>query len=127
MVPRLMTKYAGLAGAVAVTALLVQGGVASAQPGNGPLIHTTCSYEQLYAAIRTEAPRAASELDNRPVAQQTLRDLVAMPVEQRQQRLDQLLADHPQWQAKIDERWNTPQGQEKVQRMARVAETCHGY
>jgi hemophore-related protein len=127
VVSRLMTRIVWLAGAAAALPLLAQNGVAAAQPGNGPLIHTTCSYEQVYAAIRTEAPRAATELDNRPVAQQTLKDFVAMPVEQRQQRLDQLLADHPQWQAKIDEKWNTPEGQEKVQRMARVAETCHGY
>lgn len=126
MVSKLVTKPAIVAAALAAP-LLVASGVASAQPGNGPLIHTTCTYDQLYAAIRTEAPRAATELDNRPAAQQKLRDFVAMPIERRQQELSRVLAENPQWQAKIDEKWNTPDGQEKVQRMARVAETCHDY
>lgn len=126
MVSRFLTKTAVVAAALAAP-LLVSAGVASAQPGSGPLIQTTCSYDQLYAAIRTEAPRAATALDDRPAAQQKLRDFVAMPVDQRQAELSRLLAENPQWQAKIDEKWNTPEGQEKVQRMARVAETCHDY
>ncbi|MDY6998992.1 MAG: hemophore-related protein [Actinomycetota bacterium] len=101
--------------------------VASAQPGTGPLIHTTCSYEQLYAAIRAEAPNAAAELDQRPAAQQKLRDVAAMSVDERQQKLSQALADNPHWQAAIDEKWDTPQGQEKRATLARIAEVCHGY
>lgn len=100
---------------------------AAAQPGNGPLIHTTCSYDQLYAAIRAEAPRAAAELDNRPAAQQKLQSLVAMSVEQRKQEWTRLLAENPEWQARIDEKRGTPEGQEKMQTMARIAETCPNY
>lgn len=100
---------------------------AAAQPGNGPLIHTTCSYDQLYAAIRAEAPQAAAELDNRPAAQQKLQRLAAMSVEERKQEWARMLAENPQRQARIDEKWGTPEGQEKVQKMARIAETCHNY
>ncbi|MCV7154532.1 hemophore-related protein [Mycolicibacterium pyrenivorans] len=100
---------------------------AAAQPGNGPLIHTTCSYDQLYAAIRVEGPQAAAELDSRPAAQQKLQRLAAMSVEERKQEWARMLAENPQRQARIDEKWGTPEGQEKAQRMARIAETCHNY
>ena len=117
-----------LAGGVAIALpVLALPGVANAQPGNGPLIQTTCNYDQLYAAVRTEAPKAAAELDNRPAAQQKLQDFVVMSVEQRQQELARLLAENPLWQAKIDEKWDTPEGQEKVQTMARIADPCHNY
>ncbi len=116
-----------VSGVLIVGSFLAPLAVAGAQPGNGPLIHTSCSYDQLVAATRVEAPRAAAELDQRPAAQERLRSFVSMTVEQRQQELARLLAEKPEWQAKIDEKWNTPEGQEKVQRMARIADTCQSY
>ncbi len=105
MVSRFVTRTLAVTAVAAAVAapLLASAGVASAQPGNGPLIHTTCSYDQLYAAIRTEAPRAATALDERPAAQQKLRDFAAMPVEQRQQELSRLLAENPQLTLLSDE------------------------
>lgn len=114
-------------GGALLAAAVIPAGVASALPGDGPLINTTCSYEQLYAAIRVEAPQAAARLDGKPQARAKLQELVSLPVEQRKQRLSQFLAENPGVQQKIDERWNTPEGQQKVQKMARVAETCSGY
>jgi len=125
MASRFVTKL--VACTVFAVPMVTLPAVAAAQPGNGPLIHTSCSYDQLYAAIRAEAPRAAAELDNRPAAQQKLQRLAAMSVEERKQEWARLLAENPEWQARIDEKWGTPEGQEKVQTMARIAETCPSY
>ena len=127
MFSRFASRLLVAGSAAIVLPLLALPDVAVAQPGNGPLIQTTCNYDQLYAAVRTEAPKAAAELDNRPAAQQKLQDFVVMSVEQRQQELARLLSENPHWQNKIDEQWDTPEGQEKVQTMARIANTCHNY
>lgn len=124
---RFLPKMFLVAGAVLAVPVLALAAPASAQPGSGPLIRTTCTYDQLYAAIRAEAPNAAARLDERPAAQQKLRDVVAMSVEQRQQELSRVLAENPHWQTAIDERWNTPEGQEKVAKLARIADTCPNY
>ncbi len=127
MFSRFASRLLVAGSAAIVLPLLALPDVAVAQPGNGPLIQTTCNCDQLYAAVRTEAPKAAAELDNRPAAQQKLQDFVVMSVEQRQQELARLLSENPHWQNKIDEQWDTPEGQEKAQTMARIANTCHNY
>jgi hemophore-related protein len=101
--------------------------VASAEPGSGPLIETTCSYAQLEAALQVEAPDASARLVEHPDAQTKLQELVALPVDQRKQRLQEFLDRNPDVRAKIDERRATPEGQQKVQMLARIAETCHNY
>jgi hemophore-related protein len=101
--------------------------IASAEPGDGPLIETTCSYPQLMAALQVEAPEASARLAERPEAQAKLQQFVALPVDQRKQRLQQFLDRNPDVRAKIDEKRNTPEGQAKVQMLAGVAATCHNY
>jgi hemophore-related protein len=114
---------------VLLTAVLLTpaAGVASAQPGDGPLIETTCSYAQLEAALQVEAPEASARLAERPDAQAKLQELVALPVDQRRQRLQQFLDRNPDVRAKIEQKRNTPEGQQKVQMLARIADTCHNY
>lgn len=102
-------------------------GIASAEPGAGPLIETTCSYGQLMAALQVEAPEASARLAQRPDAQAKLQEFVALPVDQRKQRVQGFLNRNPDVRAKIDERRNTPEGQEKVQILAGIAATCHNY
>lgn len=114
-------------GSVLLTVPLAATGVASAQPLNGPLIETTCSYAQLEAALQVEAPQASARLAQRPDAQAKLRELVALPVDQRRQRVQQFLDRNPDVRARIDEKRNTPEGQQKVQMLTRVADTCHDY
>jgi len=101
--------------------------VASAEPGDGPLIETTCSYAQIEAALQVEAPEASARLAERPDAQAKLQQFVALPVDQRRVRLQQFLDRNPDVRTKIEEKRNTPEGQEKVQMLTRIADTCHNY
>jgi hemophore-related protein len=114
-------------GLLAAVSLLSSAGIASAEPGDGPLIQTTCSYAQIVAALRVEAPDLAARLDQRPDAQAKLQSFIALPVDQRKQRLQERLAANPEWRAKIDEKSGTPEGQEKIQMLGRIADSCHGY
>ena len=65
-------------------------GVASADPDISPLINTTCSYSQAMAALKTQAPDAASQLSAEPVAQAWLQTLLGSPAGQRQQMIEQV-------------------------------------
>ncbi len=80
-----------------------------------------------YAALRVEAPELAAALDERPEAQSKLQNFIALPVDQRKQRLQQRLDENPQWRSKIEEKRNTPEGQQRIQMLARIADTCHNY
>lgn len=100
---------------------------ASAEPIDGPLIETTCSYEQLAAALQVQAPQASARLADHPDAQAKLRALIALPVDQRRQRIEGFLDRNPDVRAKIDEKRRTPDGQQKVEMLARIADTCHDY
>lgn len=123
--PRRLETLAAFAGLTAV--MLFSAGVASAEPGDGPLIQTTCSYPQLEAALQVEDPELSARLAQNPDAQAKLQAFIALPVDQRKQRVQQKLAENPQWQAKIDAKRNTPEGQEKVALAERIADTCHNY
>ena len=116
-------------GACLVTAvtLIAASGPASADPARTPLIETTCSYEQLESALQVEAPQLAARLAQNPDAQNDVRNFLALSVDQRHQRVQEVLARNPGWQQKIDKKRATPEGQEKVAMMKRVADTCHGY
>lgn len=91
------------------------------------MIETTCSYAQLEAALQVEAPEASARLAERPDAQAKLQGLIALPIDQRKQRLQQFLDRNPDVRAKLDEKRGTPEGQEKIQMLARIADTCHNY
>ena len=106
---------------------LVQAPIAHAEPFDGPLIATTCSYAQLHSALQVEAPKLAAELDARPAAQDKLQRFIALPVDQRKQKLTEVLDRNPEWRAKLDEKRNTPEGQEKVAMLRRIADTCGSY
>jgi hemophore-related protein len=117
-----------VAGVGVLTAVSVCGaGIASADPGDGPLIETTCSYPQLVAALQVEAPEASARLAERPEAQAKLQQFVALPVDQRKQRLQEFLDRNPDVRAKIDQKRATPEGQTKMQMLAGLAATCHNY
>lgn len=116
-----------LAVGVLAAAFLASPGTAAAGPGGTRLIETSCSYEQLAAAARVEAPQLADVLAQRPDAQAKLRAFLALPVDQRERRVQDTLDRNPEWQATIDEKRNTPEGQDKMTNMQRIADTCHGY
>jgi hemophore-related protein len=121
---KLRVSLAGLACAVTLCATT---GIASAQPGDGPLIETTCNYSQIVAALQVEAPDLAAKLADNPQAQTKLQAFIALPIDKRKQRLQQKLDENPQWRATIEDKQNTPEGQQKVQMLARIAATCHNY
>ncbi|MCF6390606.1 hemophore-related protein [Mycobacterium sp. MBM] len=100
--------------------------VAAAEP-SGKLIETTCSYAQVDAALQAEAPQLADRLHSRPEAQAKVQELLALPVPERRERVQGFLDRNPDVQAAVQKRKNTPQGQETVAKLNRVAETCHNY
>jgi hemophore-related protein len=118
---RAVVTFGGLMTAVSLSP------VASADPGDGPLIETTCSYAQLMAALQVEAPEASARLAKHPDAQAKLQQFVALPVDQRKQRLQQFLDRNPDVRANIDQKRNTPEGQARIQMLAGIAATCHNY
>jgi hemophore-related protein len=105
---------------------LVTAGAASAQPA-GPLIETTCSYAQIEAALQVEAPEASSRLAKNPNAEAKIQELLGLPVDQRRQRVQAFLDRNPDVASTIEQRRNTPEGQEKLLKMQRIADTCHDY
>jgi hemophore-related protein len=102
-------------------------GVASAQPDLSPLINTTCSYQQVTAALGAQAPDLAAELSKYPPAQAKLQRFLAAPVDARQTMVQQALAAHPQWQNTIDGKAGTSQGRQVQSELLAVAGTCNNY
>lgn len=100
--------------------------VAASEP-SGKLIETTCSYAQIDAALQAEAPQMADRLHNRPEAQSKVQELLALPVPERRERVQGFLDRNPDIRAAVQTRKATPQGQETVAKLNRVAETCHNY
>ncbi|HEX5254946.1 MAG TPA: hemophore-related protein [Mycobacterium sp.] len=58
-------------------------GVASADPDYGPMINTTCSYDQAMRAVHAENPTAAQYLDESRPNQQFLQQFLASSPDQR--------------------------------------------
>jgi hemophore-related protein len=100
-------------------------GIASADVDSvlAPLITTPCSYAQITAALAAEAPDLAGMLNGRPQAQARLQHFLSLPVDQREQAVNQQLAANPDAEAMIDARLGTPQAREVIQ----VANTCGRY
>ncbi|AQA05065.1 hypothetical protein BVC93_24660 [Mycobacterium sp. MS1601] len=117
-----MTSLVALAAAATVATPTAQ-----ALPLDGPLIQTTCSYAQIEAALRVEAPQAADRLAGNTNAQNRIQELLSLPVDQRQARIQGFLDRNPDMARIAEERRATPAGQQMMARMARVAETCPSY
>ena len=122
-----MTSLSWLRTVVAVGGLVTAfslspgAGTASADSMYTPLINTTCNYGQIAAAAHDHAPTLASLLSY-PAAQTWLQQFLAAPVDQRQQRVQELDAN-PQWQSLL----GTSQAQQGAQEVPLVASTCHKY
>lgn len=119
---RAILGVGGLAAAVS----FISAAPASAQPG-GPLIETTCNYAQIEAALRVEAPEVSTRLAEDPDAQAKVQKLLGLPIDQRKQQVQSFLDRNPDVAAKIEQKRNSPEGQDKLQKMQRVADTCHNY
>jgi hemophore-related protein len=111
------------AGLLAAVVLSPAAGPASADPITSALATTTCSYAQISAALNTQAPDLAAMLNQRPQMQARLQQFLALPMDQRQQRIAEQQAANPQMQQVIASAIG-PQGQQEI---TQVANTCANF
>ncbi len=88
-------------------------GVASADPDLTPVINSTCSYQQVVAALNAQFPDAAAQFNASPEAQAWLHDLVDAPRPQRRQMLLDMA--------------NAPEAAPFRGIVLPLANTCHNY
>lgn len=117
---RTVVVVGGLLGAVSLS---LGAGLASADPITAALVGTTCSYGQITAALNAQAPDLAAMLNSRPQMQTRLQQFLALPVDQRQQRVAQAQAANPQMQQVIA----SAIGEQGAQEITQVANTCQKY
>ena len=108
---------------LAALALFGSAGVANAAPDLSPLVNTTCSYDQVVAALNAESPEYASQLNGNPFVQSIMKQFLASSADGRQQMLQEGMAAKPNWQAKL----NSPKGQQQQALVLQVARTCNSY
>ncbi|BBY14976.1 hemophore-related protein [Mycolicibacterium litorale] len=77
------TKLAVTLGGLAV-AIPLSAGVASAQPDLGPIINTTCTYDQVIAALNDQHPDLAAQFAQQRSGQAAVRNFLASSPQQRQ-------------------------------------------
>jgi len=65
-------------------------GIASAQPDVTAVVNTTCSYDQVIAALNARSPESAAEFTGSPVAVGWLNQFLGAPVDQRRQMIQQV-------------------------------------
>ncbi len=85
------TKLAVLVGGMALS-VPMSVGIASAQPDLGPVIHTTCSYDQVWAAMNAERPDLAAQFNAQPMALGMLRSFMNSSPADRQGTVNQIAA-----------------------------------
>jgi hemophore-related protein len=85
----LTTKVVVAAAGMALS-LGLSSAIASATPDVGAVVNTTCSYDQVIAALNDHSPESAAEFTGSPVATGWLHEFLGAPVPQRQQMLQQV-------------------------------------
>lgn len=88
-------------------------GLASADPDFGPLINTTCTYDQAMAAVHAENPMAAQYLDSSPPNQEFLRVFLNSAPDQRANLIEQVK--------------NNPGAAEAFPIIQQMFASCHNY
>lgn len=89
MIKLSLTRLIAAAGGAALS-LTAGAAVAFAQPDFGPMVNTTCTYDQAMAAIHAENPTAAQYLDASPPNLEFLRVFIASSPDQRRNLIDQV-------------------------------------
>ena len=89
MATLLATRMAVAVGGLALS-LTAGAGVASAEPDFGPMVNTTCTYEQAMAAVHAENPMAAQYLDQSPPNLKFLQVFLGSSPDQRVNLLNQI-------------------------------------
>jgi hemophore-related protein len=105
----------GLAVAVGVLTLswTAGGGIASADPDLGPAVNTTCTYDQLVAALNAQDPTLAALFNNSPEPQAGLRQFLAAPPSQRKAMAQEIASN--------------PDAQPYIPVLQRTFDTCHNF
>ena len=85
------TKLAVLIGGVALS-VPMSVGIASAQPDLGPVINTTCNYDQVMGAMNAERPDLAAQFNAQPMALGMLRTFLSSGPVERQNTVNQIAA-----------------------------------
>lgn len=106
------TTLAVTLGGLAV-ALPLSTGVAAAQPDLGPIINTTCTYDQVIAALNDQHPDLAAQFAQQRSGQQAVRNFLAASPQQRQ--------------ATVAFLQNNPTAQQYFGPISNVANTCNNY
>lgn len=88
-------------------------GAASAEPDIGPAVNTTCTYDQLVAALNAQDPIIAAALNASPEAQSSLRQFLAGSPSQRKQTAQQIVSN--------------PDAKPYLGAIQRTFDTCHNY
>ena len=78
----------------------------------------------LSTGIGSAALDLAAALDQNPQAQTKLQNFIALPADHRKQLLQRRLDENLQWRTTIEQKQNTPEGQQKIQMPVRIAATC---
>ncbi|HZI73326.1 MAG TPA: hemophore-related protein [Gemmatimonadales bacterium] len=107
-----LTRFTVAAGGLALS-LTAGAGVASAAPDLGPAINTTCTYDQLVAALNVEDPDVATFFNADPAMQAGLRDFLAGSPSQRRQTAQEIVSN--------------PHSQPYLDSLQRTFATCHNY
>jgi hemophore-related protein len=80
--------------AVAFTGLVLSlgtgAGIASAVPDVSAVVGTTCSYQQVIAALNAQSPADGAQFTASPVATSWLQRFLAAPADQRRQMVQQV-------------------------------------
>jgi len=121
------TRLAGLTVTAAAAAAVFLGpAVASAGPAElaEPLLTSDCTFAQVEAALRVEAPELAQLLDANPSQKAQLQERFDQPVEQRRAEFQRLLEQNP---GAADQAESDPRAAQLSQVLATVAATCHNY
>lgn len=82
---KLAVGVAGLALAASAGA-----GIASADPDLDPIVNSTCTYDQLVAALNAESPQTAKLFNSTPTVQAGLRQFLAASPPERLQAAQQI-------------------------------------
>jgi hemophore-related protein len=90
----LMTRLVAAAGGLALS-LTVGAGTASAEPDLTPLLNSTCTYDQVVAAMNQNDPELAATILNNPLAVGWLNSLIAAGPDQRRTMYEQAEARFP--------------------------------
>jgi hemophore-related protein len=111
MTKRAKVQLALGVGLVAV-ALPASVGVANAAPFDA-VVNTTCTYDQVVAALDAQQPAAAQDFNTSPVVQAIVRNFLASGPVERRQTVDQLQAN--------------PMAQQYLGTINSIAGTCNNY